>query len=90
MINGSLMEHVRTIDPECLRMHLLSPVLDQFVDNKRLDQIFGWKMDYPSISTHMWQANLPVDLPAGTHKVTVRTTDMFGQEWTAHRIFRVR
>lgn len=84
------MQQVTTIDPECLRMHRLSPVLDSVMNGQPLDQVFGYKMDYPSKTSHMWKANLTSDLPEGTHTLTIRTTDMFNQIWTGHRIFRVR
>ena len=41
-------------------------------------------------STHIWQAKLPADVPAGTHVIYVRTTDMFGQTFTGRRIIRVQ
>ena len=78
------------IDPEVLRMHNLSPYLDEKVKGQGLEEIFGWKMDYPSKSRHMWQGSLPGNLPAGTRMVSVRTTDMFGQTYQAHKIFRIR
>lgn len=84
------MEYTITIDPECLRMHEQSPYLDMESDGKKLDTVFGWKMDYPSKSRHMWKATLPAGLPTGTHTLTVRSTDMFGQVHTGRRIFRVR
>jgi hypothetical protein len=84
------MEYTVTIDPECLRMHEQSPYLDGTVEGKKLDTVFGWKMDYPSKSYHMWKAVLPKDLEIGTHTLTVRTSDMFGQHHTGKRIFRVR
>jgi hypothetical protein len=84
------MQQVETIDPECLRMHQLSSVLDQEIDGQALDDVLGYKMDYPSVSTHIWQAKVPGDLPVGTHTVTVRTTDMFNQTWSGHRIFRIK
>jgi hypothetical protein len=83
------MQKVATIDPECLRMHRLSPFLDTEIDGQTLEYVFGYKMDYPSISTHMWLGKLPEKLQPGTHLVTVRTTDMFQQTWTGHRIFRI-
>ena len=86
----SAMEYTITIDPECLRMHEQSPYLDMELEGKKLDTVFGWKMDYPSKSRHMWKATLPAGLPTGTHTLTVRTTDMFGQVHTGRRIFRVR
>ena len=84
------LEPVVTIDPEGLRMHLLSPYLDQQIKGQVLEEVFGWKMDYPSKSRHMWEGVLPKSLPIGTHRVTVQTKDMFGQVYEAHRIFRVR
>jgi hypothetical protein len=84
------MQQVGTIDPECLRMHQLSPFLDAEINGQPLDEIFGFKMDYPSVSTHIWQGKLPKELLPGTHSITVCTTDMFSQTWTGHRIFRVR
>ena len=84
------LERTVTIDPRCLRMYEQSPYLDQTVLGKPLGEIFGWKMDYPSKSYHMWKGTLPASPPKGTHTVTVRTMDMFGQTWTSHRIVRIR
>jgi hypothetical protein len=80
---------VKTVDPACLQMHQLTPFLQETVLGKRLDTVFGWAMDYPSVTNHIWEASLPAGLPPGTHQVTVRTTDMYGQTWTGHRIFRI-
>ena len=80
---------IKTIDPECLRMHKLSPYLKENVKGVNLDELFGYTMDYPSISQHMWQAPLPENIGEGTHAVTVRTTDMYNNRWKAHRVFRV-
>ena len=60
------------------------------MEGVKLDTLFGWKMDYPSKSYHMWKAPLPKGIEPGTHTLTVRTTDMFGQTYTGKRIFRVR
>lgn len=84
------MQRTETIDPECLRMHELSPVLDQKIDGELLEDIFGYKMDYPSISQHIWQAEFPKSTKPGTYTVTVRTKDMFDQSWQAHRLVRVK
>jgi C terminal of Calcineurin-like phosphoesterase/N terminal of Calcineurin-like phosphoesterase/Calcineurin-like phosphoesterase len=84
------LEQTVTIDPECLRMHEQSPYLDTKVQEKGLDEVFGWKMDYPSKCRHMWKGTLPENPTIGTHTVTVRTTDMFGQTSTGRRIVRIR
>ena len=41
-------------------------------------------------SFHIWQTQLPEDIKKGTHIIYVRTTDMFGQTFTARRIIRVK
>ena len=41
-------------------------------------------------STHIWQAKLPEKTQKGTHVIYVRTTDMFGQVFSARRIIRIR
>jgi len=76
------LEQTKTIDPECLRMHLQNEFLNE--------EVFGWKMDYPSETTHMWKGVLPENPAVGTHTVTVKTTDMYGQTWEDRRILRVR
>ncbi len=58
------------------------PYFDAF---KEFDE---WKV-IPSESTHMWIAKLPVDLKEGSHKLKITATDMFGNEFTVHRIFEV-
>ena len=40
-------------------------------------------------SPHIWAGTLPADPPAGTHALEVRTTDMFGQIFSGHRLIRV-
>ena len=84
------MAYTEAIDPECQRMYEQSSYLDLEKDGKKLDAVFGWKMDAPSKSRHMWKAMLPEGLAVGTHTLTVRTTDMFGQTYESRRIFRVR
>lgn len=87
--NWIKMENFKTIDPEILRMHQLSPFLKEKVNGQPLDDIFGYSMDYPSVTYHIWKAKLPDKISTGTHKVTVRTTDMYKQTYTAHRIFNL-
>jgi len=84
------MEYTEVIDPECLRMHEQSAFLDLETAERKLDTVFGWKMDYPSKSRHMWKAKLPEGLAPGTHTLTVRTTDQFGKTHEGKRVFRVR
>jgi hypothetical protein len=84
------MQQVFVRDPACLRMHQLAPYLDMEKDGVTLDMVFGWRMDFPSKSRHIWQGALPLNPPKGTHTITIRTTDTFGRRWTAHRIVRIR
>ncbi len=87
--NWIKMEKCKTIDPEILRMHQLSPYLDTEINGNKLDDIFGYSMDYPSVSTHIWKAAFPKGIKPGAHKLTVQSTDMYNQTYTAHRVFNV-
>jgi hypothetical protein len=40
-------------------------------------------------SPHLWVGTLPANVPIGTHALEVRTTDMYGQVFRAHRLIRV-
>lgn len=83
------LQQVKTIDPEILRMHQLNPVLQKKVEGRLIEDILGYSMDSPSYSTHMWQALLPKEISRGSHTVSVKTTDMYGQVWQASRIFSI-
>ncbi len=43
----------------------------------------------PARSTHLWQAALPADLPAGTHRVSVRASDEYGRRHDAFLVLEV-
>ncbi len=89
--SGQWIELAQTVasDPANMELYRLSDYLDQEVNGKQLDEALGWKMDYPSKSDHFWIGNLPGTLKEGTHKMTIRTVDMFGNTFLSHRIFRV-
>lgn len=72
-------------DPACQRMYEQSAAF-----TPEMEEQLGCKMDEPSRTSHLWKGMLPAELPSGTHRVTVRATDMFGQTCEAHRIIRVR
>ncbi len=40
-------------------------------------------------STHLWQATLPADLPAGAHRITVNAVDEYGRAHTGGMILEV-
>lgn len=84
------LNQIITIDPANLEMHKLSPYLDMKKDGEALDEVFGWKMDFPSKSNHFWQGDVSTSLKKGTHTITIKTSDMFGNTYEAHRVFRVK
>jgi len=49
----------------------------------------GLALPNPSTTRHLWKANLPKGLGAGTHAVEIRTTDIFGQIYTDRRVVRL-
>jgi hypothetical protein len=69
-------------DPECLRMFGMNA--------QRLNGVWGWDMDFPYPTEHLWRAalNCPALTP-GTHTLHVRARDSFGQTHFGHRVFRV-
>ena len=44
----------------------------------------------PGKCPHMWKANLPADIEAGTYLINIRTTDMYKQTYTACRVINVK
>lgn len=47
------------------------------------------KVPKPIKCKHIWRGTLPAVPAAGVHAIDVRTTDMFGQTFTARRLIRV-
>jgi hypothetical protein len=47
------------------------------------------QLSKPGISTHLWKAPLPANLPAGTHRIDIETTDHWGRTFEGHRVVRV-
>ncbi|GEM_PF-68822 len=72
--NGSwrTMERVWIPDP-----HYTALYEQELEDNKRR------KLWEPEPSSHIWQANLPADIPAGTSWLTIRATDPYGHQHRA-------
>lgn len=77
----TVMEQVRAVDPAFAALKELE---------KSNTPPPGKRLPGASTCSHLWKANLPGTLPVGHHLVTVRTTDMFGKTYEAHRVFRVR
>ncbi len=47
------------------------------------------KANGPGSCNHLWEAPLPAGLEAGSYRIEVRTTDLYGQTYTGSRVFRV-
>jgi len=64
-----------------------------FLEIKKLEASpkppIGLKLPGAATTPHLWRAKLPANLPIGTHAISVKTTDMFGQSYVDRRIFRV-
>lgn len=43
----------------------------------------------PTRTNHLWKADFPQNIPVGISKLTVRTQDMFGQEFTRSKIIEI-
>lgn len=81
------LKKVDVIDPQNLRMHNLTPILKQKYNGEEIENTLGWPMDYPHISTHMWEGKLQGDIHLGANTIMVKTTDMYGHEYRENRIF---
>ncbi|MEO3679039.1 calcineurin-like phosphoesterase family protein [Rheinheimera fenheensis] len=71
------MEQVKEYDPSYL--------VNLFKWDVLKEPFPGNRPSNPEISTHLWKATLPKDLPLGLHIIEVRVTDMFGVVSTQQR-----
>lgn len=72
------------------RIRVVDPAYQATYDNERALPERNWiDLPKPAPSTHIWGAQLPAGIEAGTHLIRVRTTDMHGREFTDQRIVRV-
>jgi len=65
-------------------------MIDPYVNElylRNADTVKPWVRAMPS--SHVFEAELPNDLPAGTHVLSVRARDEFGRTHHAHRILEV-
>ncbi len=60
--------------------------LEASIGNKKLP---GRKLPALIDSPHVWSGQLPAATALGTHHIYVRTTDMFGQQYSDRRMVRV-
>jgi len=70
------MQHTRMIDPYFEQVYKTSE-----------EHYPSWVE--PEVSTHIWTASLPANLKAGIHRIVVKTTDQFGNNYQAGGIFEV-
>ena len=60
-----------------------------------VDEVYARNMDTKKpwvdsgLSSHVWQSNLPANLPVGTHRVTVSATDEHGRAHTGWMVLEV-
>jgi hypothetical protein len=59
-------------------------------DTSLADEVFpGTRMPWPQKSTHIWEANIGTDLPAGRHIIEVKAKDRYGRSFTDFHSIRV-
>lgn len=49
----------------------------------------GRRPSNPVESTHLWRGDIPINLPAGEHRIEVRATDMFGRTFTRQSSYQL-
>lgn len=68
----------------------VDPFLEQAREREKVEGTAGHHPLPKGIrSPHLWRGLLPENLPAGTHRISVRTRDMFGKVYQAERLIRV-
>jgi hypothetical protein len=70
-------------------MYNLTPILKQKFNDEEIENILGWPMDYPNVSTHIWEGNLQGEILLGANTIKVKTTDMYGHNYEENRIIYV-
>lgn len=75
------MRRTETYDP-----HLLAEVLRWDTSDKPMQ---GERPNDPNLSTHIWKAAVPSDLPVGKHSVEFRVRDMFGRTFSTTREYEI-
>jgi hypothetical protein len=49
-----------------------------------------WSPNLRAIPTnHLWVGDFPADLPAGTHRIDIKTEDAYGQMWEISRVIEI-
>ncbi len=91
------MEKVDKYDPYYLKIAERQAALRKFKfrefwedDTEFNDEPYPFsRMPNPSISSHLWEARIGSDWPAGRHVIEVKAKDRYGREFTAYHSMRV-
>ncbi|MDW3192904.1 MAG: calcineurin-like phosphoesterase family protein [Cytophagales bacterium] len=54
-----------------------------------LPKLGVWDLPEPEPSTHLWEANIGTNWPAGRHVIEVKAEDRYGRTFTAYHMMRV-
>ena len=54
-----------------------------------LPPLDGWDLPQPVYSSHLWEANIGTDWPAGRHLIEVQAKDRYGRTYSAYHMMRV-
>ena len=87
----TMFERQHALIDKLAKMRGADPVTDKAREmvEREFRPFLGRKMSNPDEFDHLWHAPLPANPQAGSRVIEVRTTDMFGQTYTAHRVIRV-
>jgi len=92
------MARVEKIDPYYGRIHQRWNHLKDLgtldkLRSKQTDPEFAisdWDLPHPQPSSHLWEADLGTDWPAGSHTIEVRVNDRYGRTFKATQLMRVK
>jgi hypothetical protein len=77
------LQHTREVDPNYRALYDLETDILSVRPG-------AWReLPKPGESPHLWKGRLPAEVPVGTHRLQVRTTDMFGKTFEASRVIRM-
>ena len=75
------MKHVQDYDPS-----YVSQVNEW---DTKTELMAGRRSSNPIISNHLWRGSIPTKLEIGVHKIEIKATDMFGNEYTETSSYRL-
>ncbi|MFB9055670.1 calcineurin-like phosphoesterase C-terminal domain-containing protein [Mariniflexile ostreae] len=75
------MTHVEDYDPSYVAL--------VYEWDTKTELMAGRRSSNPITSTHLWRGSIPTKLDVGIHKIDIKATDMFGNEYTKSSSYRV-